>query len=70
MKRNRQRLSLSKETLRNLDDNSLYYVGGAAATSTCVGSGCHSCGGQDDCNTKCNTVVVAPPCWLFSLIAA
>jgi hypothetical protein len=61
MKRNQKRLGLSRETLRNLDDYVMYYVhGAAAATSTCAGSGCHSCKTEDDCKTKCYAVVVDP----------
>lgn len=48
MKKTQRKLGLSRETLTNLNNASLYFVDGAA-TGTCAGSGCASCG-QHACN--------------------
>lgn len=60
MKKERKKLGLSRETLRNMEESSLFFAQGAA-TGTCAGSGCHSCGTENDCTSKPYVATPANP---------
>ncbi|MCG3137649.1 MAG: hypothetical protein HJJLKODD_01498 [Phycisphaerae bacterium] len=51
---NTSRLSLNKETMRNLTERNLEAVVGGLVpgTGTCAGSGCESCASLHGCHTK------------------